>query len=1450
MSNSIFPDGVDSFNDPSASTLMNDPIYDHAHAHSLLNDAVFNIEKLFATPNYGPNVGQALVWNGNSWAPGSTIPSGGGGGGGGAGGVEVVVAQSSPADLNSMSTWELPLPIYSGTFTPLSTSGLIKAYTHAGVWGNAGVVFTLTLTNNVSNVSTSYTVDSIAPETTETIATVVPVQGLVPHQQYTATLNWQLNTLAYALIYDYPGTVIQNSFLYVDAQSPATARLLFGTTAGISMASIGAQPGWKTPGNMFDANGNPMTAEPVEYNSTLALGHTPGKLIFNNNQHGSVAIPNQPFTDGYVFWVASINSDNTVSVFELNDAATYDGIGFQPLVLKGSTAAITGITDGYWYDANTLWVTSGHTLTPIAMGSGSPVVGTPVTVNASDTITHVYFDNIGNGVAVSATTLYSLTNVTATNFTVAGSHIFTNITGLNAGINVYWIIEGTTIHSVTVSGATITVVNTFNYAGQHVSGNTINSIVSVLTPQGLTYNEGVIWLVVSTVTNSNFLVVPFYYATGAFVPGFYPGIGTTTMLGFAMGNRGDFYMINSFSQIFLWPGALAWSGGFDPEVASPTWRNNWDYELSETSATPIGNWATGNTSLDPGYHNTIITYYENEGSGGSIFAPGLIGETTVDSLSAPANGDVALGYQALGLKTPGATTSDSGSLQDVAIGFQALARDAGGANVAVGSHALLANTGGYSNTAIGHESMLNNTTGVNNVGVGIYTLINVVTGSNNTAVGAGALNGTVGSSASFNVAIGFAAAGAASGSRSVAIGWESAYNDQVGSQTAVGYQAMSYVDSNPTTRAGAGQVAVGYNSMFQAILSQADVAVGHQTLMHDEGGFNTAIGYDSMVANTTGFENTALGYQSLNVSTTGYHNVALGAYALLANTTGADNVAIGRDAGAGIVAGNSNIAIGTSTISSHDTSGNIAIGNSALGSASASTNIAIGIQALQTDTGSAGYNIGIGHQVMVNAQPATPNIGIGYQALQSDIYGANVAVGYQSMYTAKPTFFPDIAIGFQSLMHDQSGANIAIGYQALMAGLNPSHNTVIGHQAMQNTSGTHDEIAIGYQSLQVDQGNQNIAIGNYTLNSNTTGLGNVAIGFAALIANTTGGYNIALGPSVLHANSIGSNNTAVGYLALNNTNSSNNTGIGFQSILENTTGAGNVGVGVSALQQNSNGSNNVALGFGTMLNANSNSDVAVGYQALYNDSGAIVFDISGGNIAIGYQALYSDATPSYSIAIGWSSQSSTNNSYMNIGLGAQTLEFTTGAQNVAIGHRASQFNTSGTDNVAIGYNALLHNTTGGNNTALGATALYQALTSNNTAIGTLALYRATLGTDNTAVGYSAGQYTTVGNFNTALGENAGPPTGYDPSYSLALGYNTAPRANGSVAIGTDHTGAGAAAATPDYIVLGTSNHTIRMNTPTATSATSGTAAFLPATPAGYFPINFGGTNYKIPFYAV
>lgn len=91
----------------------------------------------------------------------------------------------------------------------------------------------------------------------------------------------------------------------------------------------------------------------------------------------------------------------------------------------------------------------------------------------------------------------------------------------------------------------------------------------------------------------------------------------------------------------------------------------------------------------------------------------------------------------------------------------------------------------------------------------------------------------------------------------------------------------------------------------------SNTMLGYNTLLaNTTGAFNTATGYIAFSANTTGYENTVTGYGALGNSTTGYYNTALGSLALRHNTTGNGNTAIGRQSLFRNLTGSSNVALG------------------------------------------------------------------------------------------------------------------------------------------------------------------------------------------------------------------------------------------------------------------------------------------------------------------------------------------------------------------------------------------------------------------------------------------------------------------------------------------------------------------------------------------------------------
>jgi hypothetical protein len=149
---------------------------------------------------------------------------------------------------------------------------------------------------------------------------------------------------------------------------------------------------------------------------------------------------------------------------------------------------------------------------------------------------------------------------------------------------------------------------------------------------------------------------------------------------------------------------------------------------------------------------------------------------------------------------------------------------------------------------------------------------------------------------------------------------------------------------------------------------------------------NTVLGENALTVNTSSY-NTAVGFETLAANTTAESNTAIGNWALKTNTTGGFNTAIGSSALELNITGTQNIAIGSSALSKNQFG---------------SYNIAIGVGALSSNIGNAGSNIdgvrcvAIGGWAMY--QNTTGNgIAIGEFALSSQTTGMyNVVMGWQA----------------------------------------------------------------------------------------------------------------------------------------------------------------------------------------------------------------------------------------------------------------------------------------------------------------------------------------------------------------------------------------------------------------------------------------------------------------------
>ena len=340
----------------------------------------------------------------------------------------------------------------------------------------------------------------------------------------------------------------------------------------------------------------------------------------------------------------------------------------------------------------------------------------------------------------------------------------------------------------------------------------------------------------------------------------------------------------------------------------------------------------GSTNTAIGYN----TMYSNTSGNNNT----TVGESALYS-NTEGDNNTAVGIESLKTNTTGNDNTALGTYslynnvdgnENTAVGMQSLANHkTGDYNTALGFKSLYSDTSGNSNTAIGFETAYKNTSGYQNVAIGFHSIYYNKAGGNNTAIGYKAGSSSSGHNISGCVFLGHEAGSANNLSNKLFI-------DNSGTTTPLigGDFSTDQVDINGTIKItggspGADKVltsdanglaswqtktygATELNGLTDAITDGSSIFVGDQVGANDDGtNFNTAMGFESFITNTTGTRNTAFGYKALEVSnanrnsafgcnamrqnTSGGYNTAIGVEALYYNQTGQHNIAMGFEAG-------------------------------------------------------------------------------------------------------------------------------------------------------------------------------------------------------------------------------------------------------------------------------------------------------------------------------------------------------------------------------------------------------------------------------------------------------------------------------------------------------------------------------------------------------------------------
>ena len=235
---------------------------------------------------------------------------------------------------------------------------------------------------------------------------------------------------------------------------------------------------------------------------------------------------------------------------------------------------------------------------------------------------------------------------------------------------------------------------------------------------------------------------------------------------------------------------------------------------------------------------------------------------------------------------------------------------------------------------------------------------------------------------------------------------------------------------------------------------------------------------------------------------------------------------------------------------------------------------------------------------------------------------------------------------------------------------------------------------------------------------------------------------------------------------------------------------GNLGLGVDALENLTGGDYNLAIGANALNTlTTSQNATAVGYNA----GAAAGTNLMGDTTLIGNSAGFGRSgyrtVAIGSGAMGFGSGKTAVNRNTAIGYHALYRIDTNGADNVALGHEASQFLTTATKNIAIGDNAGRSSTATGH-ISIGYHAGYSQTSGvTNTNVGYRAGYSTTTNGDNTYIGYQSG-YSATGARNSSLGDGAfGGGFGHSGTDNVAFGYRALQQPSGAsnynVAIGSD-----------------------------------------------------------------
>lgn len=266
------------------------------------------------------------------------------------------------------------------------------------------------------------------------------------------------------------------------------------------------------------------------------------------------------------------------------------------------------------------------------------------------------------------------------------------------------------------------------------------------------------------------------------------------------------------------------------------------------------------------------------------------------------------------------------------------------------------------------------------------------------------------------------------------------------------------------------------NDLTDAIVSGSSTSI----YWGDNGGavlagatINTSVGINGLAAiENTATQNTALGYNTLQSNTSGYNNTAIAAVSMSSNTTGYNNSSVGYNTLSTNSSANGNSAFGETALRDNSTGArNTALGRYVLlENTTGNNNTGIGLASLQVNS-SGSKNTGVGDNSLRYNTSGTSNLGIGSWANYYNTSGSyNTSVGYTAL-SSNTTASNSSCAGYQCLVISTGTSNIALGYNAASTTIAGTNNIIIGANVNAPAANSNYKLNIGntiYGDLSTD----------------------------------------------------------------------------------------------------------------------------------------------------------------------------------------------------------------------------------------------------------------------------------------------------------------------------------------------------------------------------------------------